>query len=118
MLSSFGSLAGSTARPPLGGAILPDIDIPPQCHAGDIEGFANSLNGRGFVVSGVLPAYGGRRGPHCATTAGRGRGQSQAVSQLTPGQSVEIVLLSGLPFLPAVQHAMLARPEVERMENL
>src|SRR3954453_7269421 len=42
-------LAGSTACPPLGGAILPDIDIAPQRHAGDMEGFANVLNGRGFV---------------------------------------------------------------------
>src|SRR3954464_14184381 len=43
------SLAGSTARLPLGGAILPDIDIPPQCHAGDMEGFANVPNGCGFI---------------------------------------------------------------------
>src|SRR4051794_41482829 len=49
LLSSFGSLAGSTARPLLRGAILPDIDIPPQCHAGDMEGFANVLNWGGFV---------------------------------------------------------------------
>src|SRR3954469_3779677 len=42
-------LAGSTACPPLGGAILPDIDIPPQRHAGDMERFANVPNGRGLV---------------------------------------------------------------------
>src|SRR3954468_23397889 len=34
------------------------------------------------------------------------------------GHCLEMVLLRGLPFPPAVQHAMLARPEVERMENL
>ena len=43
------SLAGPTARPPLGEAIWPGIDIPPQRHTGDIERFANVLNGRGFV---------------------------------------------------------------------
>src|SRR3954466_9155075 len=42
-------LAGCTARPPLGESIGAGIDIPPQGHAGDMERFANVLNGRGFV---------------------------------------------------------------------
>src|SRR4051794_34882260 len=42
-------LAGFTPRPPLGGVILPDIDIPPQRHAGDMERFANVLNWGGFI---------------------------------------------------------------------
>ena len=37
---------------------------------------------------------------------------------LALGESIEIVLITGLRFLPAAQEAMLAQPRVERVGNL
>src|SRR3954452_20221582 len=72
-------LAGSTACPPLGGAILPGIDIAPQRHAGDIEGFANVSNGRALVGVELFhqsDLFGGEGfSPAALASPGSGRGK-------------------------------------------
>jgi hypothetical protein len=77
----------------LGVGILADIDIPLQRHAGDIERFANVLNGRGFVGVELFhqnDLFGGEGfSPTAAAPPGSGSGKT-GLGTLTDDVALEL----------------------------